>query len=144
MPRRWGGTFMWPYTPAIVVAIGATIVVAGSFWQGVRQSSFNAEIRAKNEKIIQLQTSTILSVTGGYNYAFITIMPNAPKNPEVPLMMVNEGYGAVYNVRYWIYPGVTQTSPPDKRYSALGLKNGFDWVNPGRRAATPLVQTEVE
>jgi hypothetical protein len=50
------GTFMWPYAPAVVVVIGAVIVAGGSFWQGVRQSKFNAEIRAKMKKLYDYRT----------------------------------------------------------------------------------------
>jgi hypothetical protein len=99
-----------------LVVIALLVVVALAFYGTKRESD-------------ELETS----ITGGDNYAFITIDTEALKNPEgtIPLLLVNEGEGAVYNVRYWIYPGSTPANRNNNRYWALGLGGAFDWVNPG-------------
>jgi len=62
---------MWPFAPAIVVGVGALIVAFGSLWQAVRQSNFNAELRAKNEQIISLQS-------GGNSYFYFETTKPSP------------------------------------------------------------------
>jgi hypothetical protein len=53
---------LWQFLPAI-------LIVGGGFWQAVRQSSFNSELRQKNEKIIDLQQQNAGAITGGDSFA---------------------------------------------------------------------------
>lgn len=78
------------------------------------------------------------SITGGDNYAFIKVDAEAPKRADgrANLLVVNAGGGAVYDVRYWPYPGSTPLGRNDKGYWALEDENrqaprAFAWVNPG-------------
>lgn len=76
------------------------------------------------------------SITGGDNYAFITIDANAKAvDGSVPLVMVNRGSGPVFDVKYWPYPGSIPLGANDDGYWDLKEQNrrvsrSFDWVNP--------------
>jgi hypothetical protein len=67
-----------PFFPAMLVFIGALFVAAGGFWASLRQSNFNAEIRAKNEEIIKLQRENAGVVTGGDSFALAYLQIEAP------------------------------------------------------------------
>ena len=61
----------WPcqFLPAIFIVAGAFLAAFGGFWQAVRQSQFNAELRQKNDKIIELQHQSAGAITGGDSFA---------------------------------------------------------------------------
>ena len=75
----------WPYLPFSVVLLGAAVVAAGTFWAGVRQVRSSRDVRdlalqnaalsrtiaEKNEKIADLTTRIMASVTGSDSFAYL-------------------------------------------------------------------------
>jgi len=49
----WKWFLQWPFAPALVVFVGAAVVAGGSLWAAIRQSNFNATIRALEQENIR-------------------------------------------------------------------------------------------
>lgn len=63
----------WQFLPAILIVGGGLLAASGGFWQAVRQSNFNSELRQKNDKIIELQQQSAGAITGGDSFAEMVI-----------------------------------------------------------------------
>jgi hypothetical protein len=83
--------------PAFVVLFGAVFVAVGSFWAAFRQSNFNAEIRAKNEKITTLEQENIRTLRGA-DFFHLTVLLAPNSTGLFPLMSINRSDLPVYDV----------------------------------------------
>ncbi len=56
-----------------MIVAGGLLAASGGFWQAVRQSNFNSELRQKNDTIIELQQQNAGAITGGNSFAEMVI-----------------------------------------------------------------------
>ncbi len=64
---------LWQFLPALLIVGGGVLAACGGFWQAVRQSYFNSELRQKNDEIIRLQQESAGTITGGDSFAEMVI-----------------------------------------------------------------------
>jgi len=93
--------------PMILIALGAFLVVAGSFWATLRENrdkiqfaneraEFEKELRAKSEEIAKLNIFIKESITGGDSYCYI-YFGDAGNNMITPIIH-HEGKYPLYDI----------------------------------------------
>jgi len=98
-----------PFFPAMLVVVWALLVAAGGLWASWRQSSFNTEIRNKNDEIAQLQRENANAISGGDSFARVDLhiigadglAVNAHAMPDELLLVpiiIHEGRYPLYDV----------------------------------------------
>jgi hypothetical protein len=113
------GTYR-PYLPALMTAVGASLVAVGlfrsdnsmrlygafiaaggAFWSGHRQIVSSAETRARNEKIVELSEKLREAITGGD--AFCYGYPHMLSTGQFQWSFVHSGKTPLYDVQVRIH-----------------------------------------
>src|SRR5664279_1105941 len=92
-------TLLWQFLPAILIVSGGALAAAGGFWQAVRQSNFNSELRRKNDKIIELQQESAGAITGGGSFAEMGLqVPDVTTGVVALPVFIHHGKFPLYDV----------------------------------------------
>lgn len=87
------------FLPAIFIVAGGFLAACGGFWQAVRQSSFNSELRQKNDQIIELQQQSAGAITGGNSFAEMVLqVPDVTTGAVALPMFAHHGKFPLYDV----------------------------------------------
>lgn len=90
---------LWQFLPALLIVCGGLLAACGGFWQAVRQSQFNFELRKKNDEIIRLQQQSAGAITGGDSFAEMFLeFRNSTTGPIAVPHFVHHGRFPLYDV----------------------------------------------
>jgi hypothetical protein len=90
---------LWQFLPAIFIVAGAVLAACGGFWQAVRQSNFNSELRQKNDQIIELQQQSAGAITGGDSFAEMVLeVPDVTTGAVAMPTFAHHGKFPLYDV----------------------------------------------
>lgn len=90
---------LWQFLPAVFIVAGGFLAAFGGFWQALRQSNFNSELRQKNDKIIELQQQSAGAITGGDSFAEMVLeVPDITTGAVALPVFAHHGKFPLYDV----------------------------------------------